>query len=72
MARTVVTQPLLLGHAIKSARRARGITQVALAAAVGTYPRAIVEIERGKSKADVRLLLAVLAAVDLTMVVESQ
>jgi DNA-binding XRE family transcriptional regulator len=71
MPRTVVSQPLLLGQAIKAARRAHGTTQVELANAVGTYPRAIVEIERGKSKADVRLLLAVLAAVDLTMVVES-
>jgi DNA-binding XRE family transcriptional regulator len=71
VARIVVAQPLLLGQAIKQARLACHMTQVELAEAVGTYPRAIVEVERGRSKADMQFVIAVLDAVGLTLVVES-
>ena len=66
---TEVAQPLILGQLVKAARRGRGLTQVELANAVGSYPRAIIEIERGRSKADLRLILAVLAELDLRLVV---
>jgi DNA-binding XRE family transcriptional regulator len=71
MDRVVVSQPLILGQAIKQARLSRKMTQVQLAETVGTYPRAIVEMERGRSKADTRFVIAVLAAVGLALVVES-
>jgi DNA-binding XRE family transcriptional regulator len=67
----VITQPLILGQAIKTARRAQGLTQVALADEVGTYPRVIIDIERGRSTADLRLILAITARLAITVFVES-
>jgi HTH-type transcriptional regulator / antitoxin HipB len=63
----VVRQPLILGHAIKAARKSLGLTQAELADAVGTYPRAIIDIERGRQSADMKLVLDVLACVGLQM-----
>lgn len=68
----VITQPVILGQAVKAARRSRGLTQVELADAVGSYPRAIIEIERGRSTANIALILAVLSRVGLRLVVEPQ
>ncbi len=68
---TVVNQPLILGQAIKTARRTQGLTQVALADEVGTYPRMIIDIERGRSSADLRLILAITGRLSLTVSVES-
>ena len=67
----VITQPLILGQAIKTARRAQGLTQVALADEVGTYPRVIIDIERGRSTADLRLILAITTRLALTVSVDS-
>jgi DNA-binding XRE family transcriptional regulator len=72
MRSTVITQPVILGQAIKAARRSSGLTQIELAEAVGSYPRAIIEIERGRANADIKLILAVLSKVGLQLVVESQ
>ena len=70
MDRVIIRQPLILGQAVKTARKASGLTQVELADAVGTYPRAIIEIERGRSTADLRLLLNVIARVGLEMSIQ--
>lgn len=72
MSRTVVTQPIILGHAVKAARRARGLTQIQLADAVGAYPRAIIDIERGRSGTDMKLILDVVSQVGLQLVLEPQ
>jgi HTH-type transcriptional regulator / antitoxin HipB len=66
---TEVGQPIILGQVVKAARRAAGLTQVQLADAVGTYPRAIIDIERGRPGADLRLLLAVVHRLNLTLTV---
>ncbi len=60
---------MILGQTLKVARKNRGLTQVALAAAVGTYPRAIIDLERGRS-CEIQLLLNVMAVVGLQLVVE--
>ncbi len=70
MGQTVVTQPIILGHAVKAARRARGQTQIQLANAAGSYPRAIIDIERGRSGADLKLILDVVSQVGLQLVIE--
>jgi transcriptional regulator with XRE-family HTH domain len=69
---TVIPQPLVLGQAIKAARKEKGLTQVALAEALGTYPRAIIELERGRSTADLKFVLNVLARVGLQLSVEKK
>ena len=70
MSATIIPQPLVLGQAIRAARKGRGLTQVALAKALGTYPRAIIELERGRSTADLKFVLNVLARVGLQLSVE--
>ena len=72
MTSLVIPQPLVLGQAIKAARKANGLTQVELAAALGTYPRAIIELERGRSTGDLKFVLNVLARVGLQMLVEKK
>jgi transcriptional regulator with XRE-family HTH domain len=69
---TTIPQPLVLGQAIKAARKEKGLTQVALAEALGTYPRAIIELERGRSTADLKFVLNVLARVGLQLSVEQK
>jgi HTH-type transcriptional regulator / antitoxin HipB len=69
MASTVVRHPLILGQAIKTARRAQGLTQVGLAESIGSYPRAIIDLERGRS-GGIDLVLRVLEALDLQLRVE--
>jgi transcriptional regulator with XRE-family HTH domain len=69
---SVIPQPLVLGQAIKAARKEKGLTQVALAEALGTYPRAILELERGRSTADLKFVLNVLARVGLQLSVEQK
>ncbi len=70
MSALIVPQPLVLGQAIKAARREKGLTQAELAASLGTYPRAIIELERGRSTGDLKFVLNVLARVGLQMSVE--
>ena len=70
MSALIVLQPLVLGQAIKAARKEKGLTQVELAALLGTYPRAIIELERGRSSGDVKFVLNVLARGGLQMSVE--
>jgi HTH-type transcriptional regulator / antitoxin HipB len=71
MAGTEVRHALVLGQAIRAARKTQGITQVAVAEAVGTYPRAIIDLERGRS-GDLNLVLDVLAVVGLRLRVEER
>jgi transcriptional regulator with XRE-family HTH domain len=72
MSATIIPQPLVLGQAIKAARRGKGLTQVALAEVLGTYPRAIIELERGRSSGDLKFVLNVLACVGLQLSVEQK
>ncbi len=51
-----------LGLAIRTARRAQGLTQDQLAAAAGVGVRFLIELERGKATVQLGKALAVLAA----------
>ncbi len=61
------TTPLLIGQAIRRARKAMGLRQPELAAAAGVGLRFLVELERGKPTAQLGLTLAVLHAVGLDL-----
>jgi transcriptional regulator with XRE-family HTH domain len=69
MVMTSINHPLILGQAIKSARKSAGFTQTQLAEAVGTYPRAIIELERGRSSADLQVILHVLSRLGIQLYV---
>jgi transcriptional regulator with XRE-family HTH domain len=69
MASTIVRHPFILGQAIKTARKSRGLTQVGLAESVGSYPRAIIDLERGRS-GGIDLVLRVLQVLELQLRVE--
>ena len=65
-----VTSPHDLGTLIRERRRERALSQQRLADAVGVSRQWIVEVERGKARAEVGLLLRVLNALDLTVRVD--
>jgi y4mF family transcriptional regulator len=50
-----------LGHAVRTLRRAQGITQAQLAMTAGTNRRFIVDLERGKPTSQLGKALEVLA-----------
>lgn len=56
-----------LGEAIRDARKAQGLRQGELALAAGTGRRFIVELERGKSTAQVGQVLRVIQALGLSV-----
>ena len=57
--------PLDIGRAVRTARKAMGLRQDALAAAAGVGLRFVTELERGKPTAELGRTLAVLAAAGL-------
>ncbi len=61
------TTPLMIGQAVRRARKALGLRQPELAAAAGVGLRVLVELERGKPTAQLRLTLMVLQAVGLDL-----
>lgn len=61
-----------LGAAIRAARKAQGLRQDELAGAAGVGLRFVVELERGKPSVQLDKVLAVLAALGLTLRVEDR
>ena len=58
-----------LGAAIRTARKAHGLTQSQLAGLAGTGLRLISELERGKASAELGKVLDVLAVLGLRLLV---
>ena len=59
-----------IGALVRERRRERGLSQQALAASIGVSRQWIVEIEGGKERAEIGLLLRLMNALDLTVRVE--
>lgn len=64
MIRTV-SNPVALGHVIRDARRALGLTQPDLALSAGVGVRFLVDIEKGKPTAQIGKVMQVLAALGI-------
>ena len=64
-----VSDAATLGAAIRTARKAHGLTQSQLAGLAGTGLRLISELERGKPGAELGKVLDVLAVLGLRMLV---
>jgi len=62
-----IRTPSDLAREVRAARRARGLSQDALALASGTGRRFVVDLERGKTTVRLESVLAVLAALDLRL-----
>ena len=63
----MTTTPIMIGQAVRRARKAMGLRQPELAAAAGVGLRFLVELERGKPTAQLSLTLMVLQAVGLDL-----
>ena len=64
--------PADLGHAIRRARRRRGLRQEDLALSAGTGMRFIGDLERGKPTVQLAPTLRVLHALGLTLTLEDE
>lgn len=68
----VIRQPADLGDAVRTARKRQALTQATLAAQAGVGLRFLSELENGKPTVRLRSLMAVLAALGLTLGVYDQ
>ena len=66
MPTTTIIDPEALGRVIRDTRRSLGITQPDLALSVGVGVRFIVDIEKGKSTAQIGKIMQVLAALGIS------
>ncbi|WP_041864841.1 helix-turn-helix transcriptional regulator [Sphingomonas sp. MM-1] len=64
---TTIPSPQALGAAVRTARKAAGLRQDELAGVAGVGTRFIVELEAGKPTLQLGKVLAVLAALGLTL-----
>jgi y4mF family transcriptional regulator len=62
-----IENPKALGDAIKSVRKAQGVTQEQLAAASGLGRRFVVEVERGKPTTHIGKMMQLLSALGITL-----
>ncbi len=62
-----VYTPADLGRLLRERRQALGLTQAALAGRIGASRQWVVEVEAGKARAEMGLVLAALAALNLTL-----
>lgn len=62
-----IRTPTDLGAAIRDGRRRRGLDQQALAAKIGVSRQWIVEVEKGKPRAEVGLILRALDALGVAL-----
>ena len=62
-----VRTPLDLGLIIRNRRRKLGLSQSALARRTGVGRQWLVEVERGKARAEIGLVLRTLAALDIEL-----
>ena len=65
-----VRAPLDLGLAIRDQRRRLGLSQAELARKAGVGRQWVVAIERGKSRAELGLVLRTLSALDLRLAIQ--
>jgi HTH-type transcriptional regulator/antitoxin HipB len=68
----IVRTPTELGLLIRERRRALGLDQQALAKKVGVSRLWVIEIEKGKPRAEVGLVLRALLALDLDLDVSAE
>lgn len=61
---------LPLGHVIRAARKAAGMTQPQLAAAIGTTQPYLSDLERGERTPSIQMLIDIADACDCDLVVE--
>lgn len=64
-----IRTPLELGLTIRDRRRKLGLTQAELASKIGAGRQWLMAFERGKSRAEVGLVLRALAALDLSLTI---
>lgn len=64
-----IRTPLELGLIIRDRRRKLGLTQAELARKIGAGRQWLVAFERGKSRAEVGLVLRALSALDLSLTI---
>lgn len=64
-----IRTPLELGLTIRDRRRKLGLTQAELARKIGAGRQWLVAFERGKSRAEVGLVLRALSALDLSLTI---
>jgi y4mF family transcriptional regulator len=65
-----VRTPSDLGLALRSGRRALNLNQATLARRIGVSRQWVIDIEKGKPRAELELVMRALHAVGLTVVVE--
>ncbi len=65
-----IRTPTELGHLIREGRRRASLSQEALALQIGVSRQWVVEVEKGKSRAEVGLILRALDALDISLRVE--
>ena len=70
MTQIVVGDSVALGREIRNARRALGVTQPILALSAGVGVRFIVELENGKSTAQIGKIMQVLATLGIGMTLD--
>ena len=66
-----IRTPLDLGLVIRDRRRKLGLSQTELARKVGVGRQWVVSIERGKSRAELGLVLRTLSALDLSFTTDA-
>ena len=66
-----IRTPLDLGLTIRDRRRKRNLNQTELARKAGVGRQWIVAVERGKSRAELGLVLRTLAALDLRLTIDT-
>ena len=64
-----IRTPLELGLTIRDRRRKLGLTQAELARKIGAGRQWLVAFERGKSRAEVGLVLRAISALDLALTI---
>jgi len=61
-----------LGFVIRDRRKQLGMDQASLAARAGVSRQWIIEVERGKPRAEVGLILRILRVLDITLLAEEE
>lgn len=68
----IITNPSQLTHALRSARKARGLSQADAGKLVGLLPKTISALENRPSSATVDSFLKLLSALDLELILQSK
>lgn len=65
-----VRTPKDIGAAIRDRRKKRGLDQAGLAALIGVSRKWIIDVEKGKPRAEISLILKTLNALDLDIIID--